>query len=165
MLQPYSRRRAFIYILELMAPVIALVSLHKTVDPFIILWIDNRAGLSALQKGWGRDPPVNNMLTFFWCFLARLGVHLHCEWVASAHNMADGISRHDLREAHLGGWCLLDLPLKPLHNILQKCAVNAEYSATTAVEEALAWSSSLVLSDLVRGGESVLEMGVKCGTW
>lgn len=164
-LHPYSRRRAFIYILELMAPVIALVSLHKTVDPFIILWIDNRAGLSALQKGWGRDPPVNNMLTFFWCFLARLGVHLHCEWVASAHNMADGISRHDLREAHLGGWCLLDLPLKPLHNILQKCAVDAEYSATTAVEEALAWSSSLVLSDLVRGGESVLEMGVKCGTW
>lgn len=59
----------------------------------------------------------------------------------------------------------MDLPLKPLHSILQKCAVNAEYSATTAVEEALAWSSSLVLSDLVQGGESVLEMGVKCGTW
>ena len=158
-LQPFSRRRAFIYILELMAPVIALVSLHKTVDPFVILWIDNRAGLSALQKGWGRDPPVNNMLTFFWCFMARIGVHLHCEWVASAHNLADGISRHDLREVRMGGWSLLQLHLKPLHKILQRCAVDAEYSATSAVDDALSWSSSLRLSDLVLDGESVLEMG------
>ena len=160
-LSPYSRRRAFIYILELMAPIIAIISLHRSVHPYIILWIDNKAGLAAIQKGYGRDPPVNNMLTFFWCFLARVGIHLHCEWVASAHNLADGISRHDLKEVQQGGWSLIHLPMKKLHQILQRCADDVEFAATSAVDQALDWASSLVLADLVQDGKSVLEMGEK----
>ena len=157
-LQPYSKRRAFIYVLELMAPLIAMMSLHTQMPRFIILWIDNKAGLPALSKGYGRDPAVNNMLTFIWCFLAHTGIHLHCEWVPSAHNLADGISRHDLSEARLGGWSLLDLPLKPLHQILQRCAADLEFAATTAVVRVLQWSSTLVLADLKLIGQLELEM-------
>ena len=116
-LQPYSKRRAFIYVLELMAPIIAIISVHRSMSPFALLWIDNKAGLAALSRGYGRDVAVNNMLSFFWCFLARAGIFLHCEWVPSAHNLADGISRHSLDEAQYGHWTLLEVPLKPLHSI------------------------------------------------
>ena len=157
-LHPYSRRRAFIYVLELMAPLIAIMSLHSQMPRFLILWIDNKAGLSALAKGYGRDPAVNNMLTLMWCFLARTGIHLHCEWVPSAHNLADGISRHDLSEAKTGGWRLLDIPLKPLHQILQRCANDVDFASTSAVRLVLDWSSSLVIADLALVGQLELEM-------
>ena len=121
-LQPYSRRRAFIYVLELMAPIIAIISLHRSMSPFILLWIDNKAGLAALEKGHGRDEAVNNMLSFFWCFTAKAGIYLHCEWVPSAHNLADGISRHSMDDVKRGQWTPLDLPLKPLLSIFQRCA-------------------------------------------
>ena len=159
LLQPYSKRRAFIYVLELMAPIIAMVALHGHYNPYVILWIDNKAGLSALSKGYGRDPAVNNLLTFAWSFLAHFGMFLHCEWVASRHNLADGISRHDLTEASQGDWSLLSLPMKPLYSILQRCAGDTQYAVSLAVEEALHWTSSLSLTDLVQVGESELEMG------
>ena len=159
LLKPYGKRRAFIYVLELMAPVIAVTALQRVLDPFIVLWIDNRAGLSALSKGYGRDPAVNSLLTFTWAFLARVGVFLHCEWVASRHNLADGISRHDLQDTLDGGWTLIQLPLQPLYRILKRCAEDLDYAATGAVDDALQWSQSLVLADLVQLGSSELEMG------
>ena len=159
LLKPYGKRRAFIYVLELMAPVIAVTALQRVLDPFIVLWIDNRAGLSALSKGYGRDPAVNSLLTFTWAFLARVGVFLHCEWVASRHNLADGISRHDLQDTLDGGWTLIHLPLQPLYRILKRCAEDLDYAATGAVDDALQWSQSLVLADLVQLGSSELEMG------
>lgn len=158
-LQPYSRRRAFIYVLELMAPIIAIVSLHRCMSPYILLWIDNRAGLAAMAKGYGRDEAVNNMLSFFWCFLAKVGIYLHCEWVPSAHNLADGISRHSLEEVTQGRWTLLDLPLKFFHSILQRCATDTHFASTEAVHLALEWSTSFKWHDLVLNGEEELEMG------
>ena len=158
-LQAYSKRRAFIYVLELMAPIIAIISLHKDLRPFLILWIDNKAGLAAMSKGYGRDPAVNNMLSFFWCFLATTGIFLHGEWVPSAHNLADGISRHSLQEARLDGWNIIDLQLRPLLSIFQRCAADTTFAATEAVHKALKWSQSFTLDDLVLVGETVLEMG------
>ena len=124
----------------------------------MILWINDKAGLAALSKGYGRDEAVNNMLAFMWCFLARTGTHLHCEWVHSAHNLADCKSRRDLSEVRAGGWCLLHLPLKPLRSILQRCALDVDFAASTAVTLALDWSSKLVLADLALDGMSELEM-------
>jgi len=103
-----------LYVLELMAPLIAMVALRRTFSNFIVLWIDNRSGLAALEKGWGKKDEVNNMLTFLWAFLARHHIHLHCEWVPSEHNLADRISRHDLTDIHTGNWKLVNLPLKGL---------------------------------------------------
>lgn len=103
-----------LYVLELMAPLIAMVALHRTFSNFIVLWIHNRSGLAALEKGWGKKDEVNNMLTFLWAFLARHHIHLHCEWVPSEHNLADRISRHDLTDIHTGNWKLVNLPLKGL---------------------------------------------------
>ena len=102
---------------------------------------------------------MNSLLTFTWAFLARVGVFLHCEWVASRHNLADGISRHDLQDTLDGGWTLIQLPLQPLYRILKRCAEDLDYAATGAVDDALQWSQSLVLADLVQLGSSELEMG------
>ena len=159
-LQAYSKRGAFIYVLELMAPIIAIISLHKDISPYILLWIDNKAGLAALAKGYGRDPAVNNMLSFFWCFLAATGIFLHCEWVPSAHNLADGISRHSLDDAKQDDWKLLNLQLKPLYSILPRCATDTTFSATDSVPLALRWSHSFKLSDLVLDGGTELEKGM-----
>ena len=143
LLRPYGRRRAFIYVLELMAPVIAMVALHHHYNPFLVLWIDNRARLSAMSRGYGRDPSVNNLLTFAWSFLARVGVFLQCEWVASRHNLADGISRHDLSDMRDGAWKLLQLPMEPFYRILKRCADDTGYAASQAVDDALQWASTL----------------------
>ena len=103
---------------------------------------------------------MNNMLSFFWCFLAATGIFLHCEWVPSAHNLADGISRHSLDEAKQDGWTLINLQLKSLYSILQRCATDTTFSATDAVPQALRWSHSFKLSDLVLDGETELEKGM-----
>ena len=124
----------------------------------MILRINNKAGLAAISKGYGRDEAVNNMLAFMWCFLARTGTHLHCGWVHSAHNLADCKSRRDLSEARAGGCCLLHLPWKPLRSILQRCALDVDLAASTAVALALDWSSKMVLADLALDGMSELEM-------
>ena len=129
-------------------------------SPFVLLWIDNKGRTGSVVQGIGRDVAVNNMLSFFWRFLARAGIFLHCEWVPSAHNLADGISRHWLDEAQYGQWTLLEVPLKPLHSILQRCSHDTGFSATEAVALAWTWSFSFSLSDLVLSGEAELEMGV-----
>lgn len=158
LLSAFAKRKAFIYVLELMAPLIAMVSLHQVLCNFIVLWIDNRSGLAALEKGWGKNDEVNNMLTFLWAFLARHHIHLHCEWVPSEHNLADGISRHDLTDMHTGNWKLVHLPLKGLYKILKRCTIDVEYAAGEAVDAASRWAKSINSAVLVQNGESVPEM-------
>ena len=73
LLQRYGRRKAFIYFLELLAPVVLMASLHRVLPKFLVAFIDNQAGLTALTKGYGSDPAVNGMLTFFLGFTPAFG--------------------------------------------------------------------------------------------
>jgi len=99
-LSRYNRR---IYVLELMAALIALVALHAQLSHYVVLGLTRQ----DLQLS-PRVIDVIDILTFLYCFLARAGILLHCEWVPSAHKLADGISRRDLTEVQHGGWKLLN---------------------------------------------------------
>ena len=99
-LSRYNRR---IYVLELMAALIALVALHAQLSHYVVLGLTRQ----DLQLS-PRVIDVIDILTFLYCFLARAGILLHCEWVPSAHKLADAISRRDLTEVQHGGWKLLN---------------------------------------------------------
>ena len=65
-IQHFVPRRAFIYMLEVLAAVIAVVFLRAQPPKFFIMMIDNQPGKSALQKGFGKDQRVNAIIAAFW---------------------------------------------------------------------------------------------------
>ena len=152
LLQRYGRKKAFIYFLELLAPVVLIASSHSGLPRFLVLFIDNQAGLMALTKGYGGDRSVNGRLTFFWALLSALNVYLHIEWVPSGLNIADPISRRDLSIAHRLGWQRVDLELDKVYSILFRCADNLQYASDQAVQDCLRLpSTSPWLQSLGRG--------------
>ena len=95
LLKRFTSRRAYIYFLEIYAQLLAFAAHAKSLPPYWTSWIDNAAGLSALEKGFGRDAHVNQLLTYFWTLAARASWVPQFEWVPSGLNLADPISRAD----------------------------------------------------------------------
>ena len=83
--------------LELMAALIALVALHAQLSHYVVLGLTRQ----DLQL----SPRVIDVIDILF---PRPSGDLHCEWVPSAHKLADGISRRDLTEVQHGGWKLLN---------------------------------------------------------
>ena len=96
LLKRFTSRRAYIYFLEIYAQLLAFAAHARALPPFWVSWIDNLAGLSALEKGFGRDQHVNHLLTYFWTTASSLSWVPQFEWVPSQLNLADPISRGDL---------------------------------------------------------------------
>ena len=71
LLQRFTSRRAFIYFLEIYAQLLAFVAHLDDLPHYWISFIDNSSGLAALQKGYGRDPAVNLLLTLFWAMASE----------------------------------------------------------------------------------------------
>ena len=96
LLKRFTSRRAYIYFLEIYAQLLAFAAHAQSLPPFWVSWIDNAAGLSALEKGFGRDEHVNHLLTYFWTLASTLSWVPQFEWVPSELNLADPVSRGDL---------------------------------------------------------------------
>ena len=143
LLHRYGKRKAFIYFLELLAPIVLVASLHQVLPKFLVAFIDNQAGLMAITKGYGSDKAVNGMLTFFWALVARLKIFIHFEWVPSDLNISDPISRREFSIADRLGWTRVDPSLEHIYKILLRCAGDLEYAASLAVDECLeaGWTS------------------------
>ena len=94
LLKRFASRRAYINFLEIYAQLLAFVIHVRELPHFWISWIDNAAGLSALEKGFGRDQHVNHLLTFFWTLASVRSWVPQFEWVPSSLNLADPISTH-----------------------------------------------------------------------
>lgn len=101
----------------------------------IISYIDNQPGMSALMRGFGRDTPVNHLLAFTWTFTARHQWFPQQEWVPSAQNISDPVSRNDLTMAEQLGWHRVDLDLRPFWKILKLLATELDYACDGAVRE------------------------------
>ena len=129
--------RAFIFFLEVFAQVVSIVFFRDVLGKFWIAWIDNTAGRNALHRGFGRDPVINNLLCFAWMLLARLNMTPHFDWVPSAFNVADGVSRTDESDAVSAGWSKVDLDLAPFFQILARVALDLEYTSGQAVDDCL----------------------------
>ena len=148
LLRKYCKRKAFIYFLEMLAPILVVASCHRMMTPFLVSFIDNQSGLAALSKGYGSDPAINGIIAFFWSFMGALGIFAHFEWVPSQLNISDPVSRRDVTLAEHNGWMLMDIDLTPVYEILLRCSGDLQYATGAAVTECLALD---LLPSLVQG--------------
>ena len=117
----FTERRAFIYALEIIAQMIALISTRHLWEHSIWCWIDNEPGKTALKKGCGRDRKVNRLLAALWSFITKEKMDPHWRRVCSSANISDGISRGDLTMAHQMGWRRIECDWQKIYDELSRC--------------------------------------------
>ena len=133
----FASRRAFIYVLEILAQVLALVTLSRHLPARWLAFIDNVAGQWALTKGYGRDEAVNGVLAALWSTAAL------AEWlpdfrrVPSKANVSDAVSRGDLDTAERMGWTRVRTPVRSILNVLAKAAGDIDFAIHGAADELL----------------------------
>ena len=167
-MRPFTTRRAFIYFLEAITPVIATVLMRDLLSQKILAFIDNQASLQALKKGYGRDMSVNGLLCFFWSFVARRQLTFAMEWVPSHLNISDPVSRHDCSIAERLGWTEAPALMDHLYKILGRCSRDLVYAASEAVDDCLKLSPAFRQLHLVHSGDTGTEMvrkGPLCGAF
>ena len=128
-------RKAFIYALEIVAQIIALISFGRRLPTSWIAFIDNVAGQFGLMKGYGKDPAVNGILSAFWSTAARHDWQPHFERVTSAANISDAVSRADLTRAHRDGWTRVHTPAEEILTILSRAAGDLDFACGRAATE------------------------------
>ena len=141
----FAARRAYIYMLEVFAQIIAFAAFAKLMPPTIVALIDNTAGQAALTKGYGKDAAVNGMISAFWTLAARRGWFVEFERVPSKANVADAVSRDDLTRARREGWIRVNSRDDEVMAILAKAVGDIEFANTTAAEELILTAGSTVL--------------------
>ena len=132
-IEKFVTRRAFIYMMEIMAAVIAVTFLHAELPPFFILFIDNQAGKTALQKGYGSDCRVNTIITAFWMLAADHNWHPSFQYVKSELNISDPISRHEIGMARKAGWSERHIDLTEMLLALENFANDSNGSINSLV--------------------------------
>ena len=105
-----AARKAFIYVLEIFAQLMAAIVFAKCLPQFWITWIENAAGEAAMKKGYGKDPRVNGILASFWALAAREAWSPEFKRVSSSANISEAVSRGDVRHARKMGWSQLQIP-------------------------------------------------------
>ena len=141
-LKAFCSRRAFIYFLEITAHLLAIVDLHAILPRQVISFIDNQPGHTALLRGYGRDPSINNILAVYWSVLSRLQLDVHLEWVRSDLNISDAVSRHDVRQAHELQWQLQVKDRSRFFQVLLRASDDLPYACGMAAYDLLHPSST-----------------------
>ena len=100
----FAPRKAFIFMLEILAVLIAATSCIDVLPPFTTFYIDNQAGKFALIKGYGRCEAINLLTSSFWLLADSRRWYPHLTYVKSALNINDPVSRGDLSGAVAAGW-------------------------------------------------------------
>ena len=130
----FTTRRAFIYMMEVMAAVIAVTFSMDALPPFFTMFIDNQAGKCALQKGYGKDCRVNAIITAFWTLASHHGWFPSFQYVKSELNISDKISRHDVAFAHEAGWEEVEIDLTQFMDILERFATDPNGSIRSLLQ-------------------------------
>ena len=136
-LRKFCSRRAYIYFLEILAHFLAIFATRRMGSSNVLAYIDNKAGHSALVKGYGRDPTINNLLAYFWNYNHVLQLNTHFEWVCSANNISDEVSRGSFQTAQQLGWTQLHTDFSAFYDILIKASEDLEYAAASAAYDLL----------------------------
>ena len=135
-LRLFCKRRAYIYVLEVLAQIFAFVIFHSVLTPYVVSYIDNEPGRCALSKGYGKDLGVNNLLSFAWTWLCRAQRHPHFEWIPSDQNISDPVSRFDSSVVQ-PDWVEVCPDMNSLWPILIKASKNLDYATSGAVKDCL----------------------------
>ena len=167
-IKAFCSRRAFIYLLEAVTPLITLVLLKDILPSQVLSFVDNQASLQALRKGYGRDASVNGLLCLFWSLVTRLGIEVLFEWVPSHLNISDPISRRDFQLSEEHGWTFIPPHLDEFYDILVRCSHDLRYAAGQGALDCLSLSSGCLVADLVqyggKGPEMVKKRPFDCGS-
>ena len=121
--------------LEVLAQILAVVTLADALGEDWVAFIDNAAGQWALNKGYGRDPSVNGLLSAFWSLAAMHSWRPTFHRVTSEANIADPISRADCVIAVRLGWKQADTPLDKILEILAWAADDLDYAIHRAAHD------------------------------
>ena len=132
----FDTRRAYIYMLEVLAHILAVVTLAKHLGEDWVAFIDNAAGQWALNKGYGRDPAFNASSPPSGRWRPRHSWRPTFYRVTSEANIADPISSGGL---YSGCWQQADTPLDRILEILAWAADDLEYAVHGA-----AWDLSSI---------------------
>ena len=136
-LAPFAARKAFIYVLEIVAQVLPLVTFARRLSPFWVAFIDNVAGQFALMKGYGKDPSVNGILASFWGLAADRQWSPDFHRVPSAANVSDAVSRGDDSRARAEGWTRVATPVGDIMDVLGRAASDIDFACHSAPERLL----------------------------
>ena len=134
-LKHFAAHRAFIYVLEIIAQLIALTTFARHLPELWVAWIDNSAGEAALKKGHGKDMAVNGVLAAFWALASRMRWSPEFNRAKSAANIAHAVSRGDLTTARAQGWTPVRPPLKDILAVFAKCADDLNYANHEMTED------------------------------
>lgn len=74
LLSMFTARRAFVYSLEIIAQMLAIISGRHLLTQQVWSFCDNEPGRCAMEKGFGRDVRVNRMLSCMWQYLQLSGI-------------------------------------------------------------------------------------------
>ena len=92
-------RRTQINVFELLAVLMALESYGPVLSGCrVVCFVDNKAALGMLVKGWSRADDANAIAAQCWWTMAALGIEIFWEYVPSKLNLADGPSRSKVEE-------------------------------------------------------------------
>ena len=114
----FTSRGGFIYALEILAQIMAIVICQDLLPDVLWAWIDNTAGQAALTKGYGKDRKVNRLLTILWNFLAHRNIEPFWRRVTSSANISDSISREDFSIAENMQWTKIDGDFDSIYHTL-----------------------------------------------
>ena len=126
-IRKFDTRRANIYMLEVLAQILAVVTLSDHLPEDWVAFIDNAAGQWALNKGYGRDSSVNGFLSAFWSMASLQSWRPTLFRVTSEANIADPISRADCTLAIRHGWKQANTKLDAILDIFAWAADDLEY--------------------------------------
>ena len=104
----FASRRAYIYMLEIVAQILPLIALQEHLDKYIVMFVDNEPARHALSKGFGKDDSINCLLQHTWRHIESLSLRPAWQRVTSAADVSDAVSRGDLRHAWAEGWMHLE---------------------------------------------------------
>ena len=110
--------RAYIYRLEAIAQLLAVVMVTDFQFDAIVCFVDNTAAEHALAKGHSKDSGLSWLNGSFWHWVSSRGLFANFQRVTRAANLADKISRGDPSEALSVGCSLWDLDVSAAYTEL-----------------------------------------------
>ena len=150
----FGTRRAFIYMLEAVTPLICFLLLRDLAPSHVIAFVDNQASLQALREGYGRDVSINGLLCLFWALVTRLNTQIVFEWVPSHLNISDPVSRKNFQMATDYSWQQPPAHLDKFFEILVRCSYDLRYAAHQGAIDCLNLQPAFRPGDLVLDGDS-----------
>eukprot|EP00971_Amphidinium_carterae_P022914 452124-Amphidinium_carterae.1 len=128
---------AFIFFLEFLAQLLSIILFRRQLAEDVLSFIDNTPATFVLLSGYSRNEGVNNLVGLYWVLCSKLGLRPWFEWVPSAANVADAVSRENFKLAQDAGWHQVHAELADIWAVVLKAASDSQYAYHQAPSDLL----------------------------